>query len=265
MRYGLIAFVAMALWATVTGAAIKTQEVEYQQGQTKLKGFLAYDDAVQGKRPGVLVLPEFWGLNEYAKHRAEMLAGLGYVALAADLYGDGHTTEAAQEAGKLSGELKHNRPLLRERANAGLEQLKKSEMVDPQKLAAIGYCFGGTSAIELARSGADVKAVVTFHAGLDSPTPADGKNIKGSLLVCHGGDDMFSSEKDIDAFKQEMREHHVDWQMHEYGGAVHSFSNPGADKHGIPGVAYNARADARSWQDMQTFFTELFGVSGPKP
>jgi dienelactone hydrolase len=263
MKYALMTFVAMALSAGALRAAIKTQEVDYEQGGTKLKGFLAYDDAIQGKRPGVVIYPEFWGLNDYAKHRAQMLAELGYVAFAADLYGNGQVTEVAQEAGKMSGALKANRALLRERANAGLEQLKKNEFVDPEKLAAIGYCFGGTTAIELARSGADVKAVVTFHAGLDSPSPADGKNIMGSLLVCHGGDDMFSSEKDIDAFKQEMRENHVDWQMNVYGGAVHSFTNPGADKHGIPGVAYNEKADKRSWRDMQLFFNGAFGVAGP--
>jgi dienelactone hydrolase len=192
-----------------------------------------------------------------------MLAELGYVAMAVDLYGNGKTTEDPKEAGSLAGALKSNRALLRQRVNAGFEELKKNEHVDPQKMGAIGYCFGGTTAIELARSGADVKAVVTFHAGLDSPNPADGKNIKGSILVCHGGNDSFTSEKDFDAFEQEMRQNQVDWQIDIYGGAVHSFTNPGADKHGIPGIAYNARADHRSWEAMKWFFNGAF--SAPKP
>jgi dienelactone hydrolase len=237
---------------------VKTQTISYQQGGTPLQGFLAWDDSAHGKRPGIIVCPEWWGLNDYARLRAQKLAELGYVALAVDLFGNGKTTEDPNEAGKLAGALKANRALLRQRVNAGLEQLKKNEHVDPQQTAAIGYCFGGTAALELARSGADVKAVVTFHAGLDSPSPADGKNIKARILVCHGGNDTFTSEKDFDAFKDEMRQAHVDWQINIYGGAVHSFTNPNADKHGIPGIAYNAEADRRSWRDMQVFFDDTF-------
>jgi dienelactone hydrolase len=258
MKYASTAIAGIILTASALQAAIKTQTVSYEQGGTHLQGFLAYDDALQGKRPGIIVCPEWWGLTDYARHRAQMLAELGYVALAVDLYGDGKTTEDPKQAGTWAGALKSNRALLRQRVNAGLEELKKSELVDPEKTGAIGYCFGGTTAIELGRSGADVRAIVTFHAGLDSPTPADGKNIKGSLLVCHGGNDGFTSEKDLDAFEQEMRENHVDWQINIYGGAVHSFTNPNADKHGIPGIAYNARADQRSWEAMQVFFHDLF-------
>jgi dienelactone hydrolase len=265
MKYALAAIGAIAFFVSSTGAAIKTQTINYQQGGTKLQGFLAYDDAIQGKRPGILVCPEWWGLDDYAKHRAQMLAELGYVAFAVDLYGQGKTTNDPNQAGTWAGALKKNRQLLRERVTAGLEQLKKDERVDAQKTGAIGYCFGGTTAIELGRSGADVRAIVTFHAGLDSPNPADGKNIKGSILVCHGGNDGFTSEKDLDAFEQEMRENHVDWQINIYGGAVHSFTNPDADKHGIPGIAYNAQADHRSWEAMQRFFNDLFkGPSSEK-
>ena len=261
MKYAWVTILGMVLSTTAARAAIKTEVVKYEQGGTTLQGFLAYDDQIQGKRPGIVVCPEWWGLTDYAKHRAEMLAQLGYVALAADLYGNGKTTEDPKEAGSLAGALKGNRALLRERANAGLEALKKNEHVDPTKLGTIGYCFGGTTAIELARSGADLRAVVTFHAGLDSPNPADGKNIKASILVCHGGNDGFISEKDFNAFEQEMRENHVDWEINIYGGAVHSFSNPGADKHGIPGIAYNAKADHRSWEAMKLWFNEAF--NGP--
>jgi dienelactone hydrolase len=250
---------AVILSASVARAAIKTENVEYRVGDTTFKSVVVYDDAGSAKRPGIVVYPEWWGLNDYAKHRAQMLAELGYVAMAVDLFGNGQTTEDAATAGKWAGALKADRKVLRERANAGLEQLKKNPHVDPSKLGAIGYCFGGSTAIELGRSGADVKAIVTFHAALDSPTPADGKNIKGRLLVCHGGDDNFENPKDLTAFQEEMRQNHVDWQMNIYGGAVHSFTNPDADKHGIPGIAYNKRADERSWQAMKTVFQEVLG------
>lgn len=262
MKYVLSAIIGMMTLSPFAHAAIKSEAVNYEFGGQKFIGYLAYDDAIQGKRPGIVVYPEWWGVTGYAKHRAEMLAELGYVALAVDLYGDGKVTNDPKEAGQWAGALKSNRALLRQRANAGLDELKKNALVDTQNLGAIGYCFGGTTAIELGRSGADVKAIVTFHAGLDSPNPADGKNIKGHLLVCHGGDDGFTSEKDMDAFQQEMRENHVDWVIIILGGAVHSFTNPEADKHGIPGVAYNARADHRSWQAMKEFFAHYFKGEG---
>ena len=257
MKYALAAIGTIAFFLSSAGATIKTQTIKYEQGGTKLLGFLAYDDTIQGKRPGIIVCPEWWGLDDYAKHRARCSPNLGMW----------HWLRTCTETGKprmipikpglglvRSRRIEH---FLRERVNAGLEQLKKNELVDTQKTGAIGYCFGGTTAIELAH-GADVRAIVTFHAGLDSPNPADGRNIKGSILVCHGGNDSFTSEKDLDAFEQEMRENHVDWQMNIYGGAVHSFTNPNADKHGIPGIAYNAEADRRSWEAMQRLFNEVF-------
>ena len=263
MKYAIAAIgAAVILSAAVSRGAIKSENVDYRIGNTTFKSVVVYDDAAGGKRPGIVVYPEWWGLTDYAKRRAHMLAEMGYVAMAVDLFGNGQTTEDAATAGKWAGALKADRKVLRERANAGLEQLKKNPRVDASKLGAIGYCFGGSTAIELGRSGADVKAIVTFHAALDSPSPADGKNIKGRLLVCHGGDDNFESPKDLAAFEEEMRQNHVDWQMNIYGGAVHSFTNPEADKHGIPGIAYNKRADERSWQDMQTVVREVFGPQG---
>jgi dienelactone hydrolase len=259
MKCVVAAIAACAMFSTMTHAAIKSEPVEYRVGDVTCKSVIVYDDTATGKRPGIAVYPEWWGMDDYAKHRAAMLAELGYVAIAVDLYGNGQTTSDPAEAGKLSGALKSDRKLLRERANAGLDQLKKNAHVDASKLGAIGYCFGGATAIELGRSGADVKGIVTFHAALDSPNPADGKNIKGRLLICHGGDDTFETPKDIEAFQQEMRENHVDWEMNVYGGAVHSFSNPSADKHGIPGIAYNAKADQRSWAAMQAVFEQVFG------
>lgn len=263
MKYVAAAMVAGLIWPHIALGTVRTQVVNYEQGGVQFQGFLAYDDSISGKRPGVVVFPEWWGLNDYAKHRAQMLAQLGFVALAADLFGGGHVTNDPAEAAKLAGSLKADRPLLRQRANAALETLRKNDLVDPQKLAAIGYCFGGTTAIELARSGTDVKGTVTFHAALDSPDPMAGRNIKGSILICHGGDDSFTKPQDIEAFQDEMRQNHVDWQMNIYGNAVHSFTNPEADKHGIPGIKYNALADRRSWEAMRIFFHDLFGRPTP--
>lgn len=247
-----------ALMATGAQAAIRTEKMVYRQGDTELVGFLAYDDAVTGRRPGVLVAPEWWGLNDYAKRRAEQLASLGYVAFALDMYGKGKTTTDPKEAGRLAGTFRSDRQLMRARALAGLDVLKGRPQVDPARLAAIGYCFGGTVVLELARSGADLKGVVSFHGGLATPNPADAKNIKGKVLVLHGADDTFESPAEIAAFQEEMRQARVDWQMVYYGGAVHSFTNPDADRAGIKGVAYNEAADRRSWRAMLDFFAEIF-------
>ncbi len=247
-----------ALMTMGAHAAIRTEKVTYRQGDTELAGFLAYDDAVTGKRPGVLVAPEWWGLNDYAKLRAEQLARLGYVAFAIDMYGKGKTTMDPKEAGQLASTFRSDRQLMRARAAAGLDMLKNRPQVDPARLAAIGYCFGGTVVLELARSGADLKGVASFHGGLATPNPSDARNIKGKVLVLHGADDTFESPAEIAAFQEEMRQASVDWQMVFYGGAVHSFTNPDADKAGIKGVAYNEAADRRSWQAMQDFFAEIF-------
>jgi len=249
------------LWPSLLRAAVQTEILHYRQGETDFQSVLVYDDAVPGRRPGILVCPEWWGLNDYAKRRAEMLAHLGYVALAVDLYGSGRTTEDPQLARQLSHELKSNRSLLRQRLNAALAQLTNDPRVDPHQIAAIGYCFGGTAVLELARSGAELRGVVAFHPGLDSPNPTDGRNIKGRVLVCYGANDTSSSAKDVDAFEQEMRQSNVDWQMNVYGKALHGFTNPAADQRALPGLAYNAEADHRSWQAMKSFLDELFAKS----
>ena len=207
-------------------AAIHTETVEYKQGDATLEGFVAYDDAIQGKRPAVLVVHQWMGLTDYEKHRAEMLAQLGYVAFCADIYGKGVRPQNTAEAGAQAGKYKNDRQLLRARVNAGLDVLREQPLVDSKRIAGIGYCFGGTTVLELARSGADVAGVVSFHGGLDAPDPADGKNIKCRVLVCHGADDPFSSPQDIAAFENEMRKGGVDWQLIKYGGAVHSFTQP---------------------------------------
>jgi dienelactone hydrolase len=242
----------------IAWAEIETKTVEYKQGDTRLIGYLAYPKDQQTPRPGILVVPEWWGLNDYAKSRAGQLAELGYVALAADIYGEGKTTTDPKEAGTLAKIYREDRALLRARARAGLETLKAQPMVDGKRLAAIGYCFGGTSVLELARSGANVNGVVSFHGGLDTPNPADARNIRAQVLALHGADDPFVPPEQVVAFQEEMRKAGVDWQFVAYGGAVHAFTNPASGDDNSKGTAYNASADRRSWNAMRQFFAELF-------
>lgn len=251
--------VALLLAGVLTApAALQTLTIEYQQGDTTLEGVVVYDDAVKGKRPGVLIVHQWLGVTEYEKTRATMIAKLGYVAFCADIYGKGVRPKDTKEAGAEATKYKTDRTLLRARVNAGLTAFKKLELVDTKRIAAIGYCFGGTTVLELARSGTDVTGVVSFHGGLDSPTPADGKNIKGKVLACHGADDPFVPAKDITAFESEMRDNKVDWQLIAYGGAVHSFTQPMAGDDNSKGAAYNKAADLRSWEAMKQFLGELF-------
>lgn len=247
-----------ALIATAAQAEVRTERIGYRHGDTLLEGYLAYDDSMTGKHPGVLVAHEWWGLNDYAKRRAEQLARLGYVAFALDMYGKGKVTTDPKVAGEWAGIFRNDRPLARARAQAGLEALKSLPQVDPARIAAVGYCFGGMVVLEMARGGADLRGVVSFHGGLSTPNPADSRNIKGKVLVLHGADDPFESPAEIAAFQEEMRKAGVDWQMVYYGGAVHAFSNPDAGKAGMKGVAYNEAADRRSWLAMRDFFDEIF-------
>ena len=258
MRPCLLA-AALLLWPASACAALRTRTVEYKQGKTVLQGYLAFDDSATGKRPGVLVIHEWMGLNDYAKRRAEQLAGLGYVAFAADIYGKGVRPANMQQAGEQAKIYRDDRALLRARAAAGLDTLRKQEHVDPQRLAAIGYCFGGTAVLELARSGAKISGVVSFHGGLATPRPEDARQIGAKVLALHGADDPHVPAKELAAFEEEMRRAKVDWQLNIYGGAVHSFSNPASGNDPSKGIAYNARADRRSWDAMKLFFGEIFG------
>lgn len=245
--------------ATSAHAKVKTQLVEYKQGDTVLEDYMAWDDAVKGKRPGVLVVHAWMGLDDNARKRADMLAGLGYVAFAADIYGKGVRPKTPDEAGKLAGTYKKDRKLLRDRVNAGFDAMLKQANVDAAKTAAIGFCFGGTTALELGRSGAKVGGIVTFHGGLDSPAPADGKNIKAKVLVLHGAADPHETPADFAAFHKELADAKVDWQLIEYGGAVHCFTDQTAGTDPSKGCAYDPAADARSWAAMRSFFDEVFG------
>jgi dienelactone hydrolase len=256
MKNLIFAFLVLAC-AMTTRAAIHTETIEYKQGDTTLEGFLAYDDSLSGKRPGVLIVHQWFGLTDYEKHRAEQLAALGYVAFCADIYGKDARPKNVQEAGAQAGKYKNDRALLRARVNAALDVLEKNELVDTGRVAAIGYCFGGTTVIELARSGATLNGVVSFHGGLDSPTPADGKNIKCKVLALAGADDPFQKPEDLTAFESEMRDSKVDWQIVFYGGAVHAFTQPDPG-FSNPGAKYNEKADKRSWAAMKTFFAEIF-------
>lgn len=244
----------------VSSAAIKTENVNYKQGDTELQGYLAYDDSSKDKRPGVMVVHEWWGLDDYPKHRAEQLAQLGYVAFAADVFGKDKVTTDPKQAGQWAGELKGNRKLLRDRAAAGLEQLKKNPLVDTSKVAAIGYCFGGTTVLELARMGADVAGVVSFHGGLESAPGMDAKNVKAKLLILNGADDKMSSPEAVAALDKELKAANADFKQIAYPGAVHGFTNPKNGKGAMGGaVAYNENADKSSWKEMQDFFTKIFG------
>lgn len=250
-------WLAAALCVAARGA-LHGEAIVYHQEGTTLEGYLAYDDAMTNRRPGVLVIHQWKGLGAYEKHRADMLAKLGYVAFAADIYGQGVRPADAQAAAAEAGKYKADRALLRARANAGLAALKRQPLVDPQRMAAIGYCFGGTVVLELARSGATLAGVVSFHGGLDSPHPHDARSIVCKVLVLHGADDPSVSSAELSAFEREMRNAGVDWQLIKYGGAVHSFTDPDAGNKPATGAAYNPLADQRSWEHMRVFFNEIF-------
>jgi dienelactone hydrolase len=238
-------------------AGIQTKIIEYRDGDVVLEGLLAWDDTI-AKAPGILIVHQWMGRTDYEEARAKQLAKQGYVAFALDIYGKGVRPSTIQKAGELAGVYKNDRSLYRRRLQVGLEQLQGQGMVDRQKIAAIGYCFGGTGVLELARSGAEINGVVSFHGGLDSLDPEEAKKIKAKVLICHGADDPFVATTDIEAMKKEFAEADVDWQMIYYSEAVHSFTQPMAGNDNSRGAAYQERADKRSWQAMNNFFDEIF-------
>lgn len=258
----ILAPLVLLSFAAPARAEIKTQEIDYKDGDLALRGFLAWDDKAGGaeKKPGVLVIHEWWGHNQTARDKAMTLAELGYVAFALDMYGKGVSADKPDAAQKLATPFYSDRALMRSRAAAGLKVLLDQKNVDPKRVAAIGYCFGGSCALELARSGADLAAVVVFHGGLSTPTPSDAKNIKGKVLICNGADDGFVKPEEKAAFHDEMRNAKVDYIFIDYAGALHAFTNPNAAKFGIPGIAYNEKADKRSWEHMKLLFAEAFGA-----
>jgi dienelactone hydrolase len=238
---------------------MKTESIEYRDGDVTLKGYLAFDDQTSQKRPGILVMPEAFGLGAHAKERANRLAALGYVALAADPYGNGLEVTDLQEAIKHASALREDPAKFRQRARVALDKLASLPQVDASQLAMIGYCMGGTFSLELARDGAPLKGVISFHGGLETQRPAVAGQVKAKVLVCHGADDPFVPPAQVNAFAEEMTKAGADWQIISYGGTVHSFTNPNAGSVGMPGIAYNKQTDERSWKAMRTFFDEIFG------
>jgi dienelactone hydrolase len=255
----IIAGTLILALASSAGAAVQTKEIEYEEGGTKFKGVLAYDDAIKGKLPGVIVFHEWWGLNDYAKMRAKQLAELGYVAFAADMYGVGKVTDHPDDARKMATEVRMNQKVWLARAQAALKVMQAQEQVDADKIAAIGYCFGGSTALLLASSGAPLKAVSTFHAGLPPFTADQAKMIKARVLVNNGADDTFVAKESIEKFKAALDEAGVKYQFVNYPGTVHSFTVKEADKVGIKGMAYNEAADTKSWQAMRDLFKDTLG------
>jgi dienelactone hydrolase len=235
-----------------------SQTIEYHDGDTPLRGVLVSNDAGHGKRPGVLIMPEAWGVTEHERGIAERLADKGYVALAGDFYGNGANPPTIQEAMALAAPLREDPPRLRRRVRANLEALASRPDVDPNRLAAIGYCMGGMCVLELARAGAPIQGVVSFHGRLETKQPAEPGHMHAKVLVCTGAADTHIPPAHVTAFQEEMQRAGVDWEINVYGGAKHGFTNPAADKRGLPGVGYNAAADRRSWAAMETLFGEIF-------
>lgn len=266
-----IAGLMIMLLASLASGELVERQIEYTLKGITFRGFAVWDDELASREkpaPGILVVHEWWGLNDYARERSRMLARLGYVAFACDMYGldvrgEQRVTTEVPQASRWAQGVYEDRSIMRERVRAGLRQLETLEVVDDTKLAAIGYCFGGTVVLELARSGADVDVVVSFHGGLGTPNPEDAKNIRGTVVVCHGAIDPFVTEAELEGFMAEMNDAGVDYVFHAYSGAVHSFTSKEADKYaaqGLEGVGYNEAADRRSWQHMLSAFNEAFGV-----
>jgi dienelactone hydrolase len=252
---------ALALAAAYSaGAAVKSEPVSYQQDTASLEGLLVFDAALKGKHPGIVLGPDWMGVTDLARQYAEKAAQLGYVVLVADIYGKKIRPKDMKEASTQAGIYKADRALMQARVRAAYDQLRASPRVDTSRLAAMGYCFGGGVVLELARSGADLDGVITFHGNLDTPHPEQAKNIKGAVLVNHGADDPFVNADQVKAFGAEMRAAGTDWRLIQYGGAVHGFTNPQAGTDNSKGMAYNAKADARSWLAATDFLKEAFSA-----
>lgn len=254
----VLGFVGQALaQPKITGS-----NVSYTAGGVEMIGYLAYDENIQGRRPAVLVVHEWWGLNDYARMRTRMLAELGYTALALDMYGGDRVATHPEDAQKFSSALMKDFDLAKVRFMAAMDFLKKQPTVDSTRMAAIGYCFGGGIVLNMARQGVDLKGVASFHGNLSAVKPAQPGSIKARILVLHGGDDKFSTPEQIDAFKKEMTAAGAHFRFITYPGALHSFTNPEADamgkKFNMP-IAYNAQADRQSWDELKKFLKDIFG------
>jgi dienelactone hydrolase len=251
-------YVLSFFFASALCAEIVSKPVAYMHDKTALEGIVVYDSGYTDLRPGVMVVPQWRGISDYEKRRAQELAELGYVVFIADMYGKGIRPKDNAEAGAQASIYKKDRALMRARAHAGMKALRSQKYVDLESLAAIGYCFGGTVALELARSGEDLDAVVSFHGNLDTPNPKNAENINAKVMVLHGANDPYVSWDEVSAFRKEMQAYPIDWQLIVYGNAVHAFSQEEAGDDASTGAAYNSNADVRSFQEMQTFLEEVF-------
>ena len=252
------AVIATCLVTSGAFAAVQSEPVSYQDEETKLTGYVFWDDSIEGKRPGVLVVHAWWGLDDYAKRRATMLAEMGYIAFALDMYGEGKVTSHPAQAQEWASVTTATVSAWRQRAMKGLEQLSANSLTDNNRLAAVGYCFGGTTAIQLAYAGADLKGVVSFHGSLPLPTPDEAAMIKGKVLIEHGNDDAFVPPEWVEAFKAAMSDAGVALTFHGHDGARHGFTNPDADSLGMENLKYDKAADEASWKSMQMLFSEIF-------
>ena len=248
------AAMALSMPMHAFGGSVKTSAMDYKIGNEEFSGLISLPEGeVKG---GVLVVHNWMGVTDETRKQAERFSSLGFLVMAADIYGKGNNPKSPDQAGKLAGSFKTDRKLFRERLNGAFELLSKREELKGKLLYAAGYCFGGTGVIELARSGAAVKAVMSFHGGLDSKNPSDGANIKAAVYAFHGADDPYVSALDLAAFEKEMASHKIDWQLVKFGGAVHSFTDVEAGTDPSKGAAYNQRADHRSWELAKAILKE---------
>ncbi len=261
LRSKMLVAITALLLAPWVQAELVTEAVSYEAGDTTMQGYIAYDDALEGERPGVLVVHEWWGHNDYARKRAEMLAELGYTALAVDMYGEGKTADHPKAAGQFAGAVRKNLPVMKERFLAGLEMLKAHDTVAADDIAAIGYCFGGGVVLEMARQGVDIDGVASFHGSLGASEPAQPGAVKADVFVANGAADPMTTEEQIKAFKAEMTAAGADYEFHNYEGVKHSFTNPNADQvaeeFDLP-LGYDEEADKDSWAKLQAFFEGIF-------
>ena len=253
---GLLLVLLLGAMPCLAHAKLVTRTVEYTVDKAVMKGYLAYDDAAKEQRPGILVVPEWWGLNDYARRRARELAQMGYVAFAADMYGGGRTTSDPAQAQAWSGALQGSRLSLALRVKPALDTLRRQPQTDPERLGAVGFCFGGTTVLQLAYAGAHLRVAVAFHAGLIAPDSDELRRIRASLLILNGADDPFVKPEVVEEMRKGFATVHVDYAMATYGHAKHAFSNPAAGQYHLPGIAYDARAERRSWSTTKAFLAE---------
>lgn len=261
MQRGALMLIFLSLGAAANGA-VREREIDYTSGNVVLKGSLAYDDTLSGRRPAVLVVHEWSGLNEHARHNARRLVEAGYVALALDMYGEGKQAHRPREALMLSTEIRTNLPLMQARFDAARDLLRTQPIVDPTRIAAIGYCFGGGVVLDMARAGEDLRGVVSIHGVLDTAEPARAGAVKAEVLVLTGGADPYVTKDQVNALDRELKSAGARYKIVTYPGAKHSFTNPAAKEYGgkefdMPGDEYNADADKQSWREMLGFLERV--------